>query len=76
MNINDIKEALKEIESQKFDFEVAHCSEETLLYDFVKFIAKENGKYSKLAREVLKAEDIEFNRCYAWHSLEHTIILF
>jgi hypothetical protein len=66
MNIADVKHRVLEIERMKGDNESAHFNEDSLYEDFVIYIAKEGtGELAELAKEILKTQDIKFDRWYA-----------
>jgi len=69
MKIDEIKERISYIESQKYDDEVAHSEEDDLFYDFVTAIIERKYKSRKdiiiAAEELIKVRDIDFAR---WHA--------
>ena len=66
MNIDEIKQRVADIDAMKDDPERAHISESALMDDFIKHIA-DNGPadLAKMAKEVLKAWDIDLPRWFA-----------
>ena len=61
MTLQQITDMVAEIE--KYDPESAHCVEDKLHIDFICYVAEHGPKKLKLlAREVLKARDIQFKR--------------
>jgi len=64
MNIKDIKKAIKSIEDSN-DPEVKHGIEDNLYIDFIKHVADSGGELADLAKEVLKVDEMQFDRWYA-----------
>ncbi|NQU86725.1 MAG: hypothetical protein HQ541_13285 [Mariniphaga sp.] len=66
MNLKEIKAMVANIDSAKDDDEMAHCAEDDLREDFIKHISKTGTKEQrKMAREILKTNDIDFSRWFA-----------
>ena len=65
MTIEKIRERLLAIDNVKGDNEIAHGMEKRLLKDYIKSLLKRDDEIGVTAREVLKVEDIEFDRWYA-----------
>lgn len=72
-NLEYIKQFLQKIEELKEDEETAHSAEDSLYYEFAKYIAdldddsiRENIlEIRDMAREVIKTKSMEFSRWYA-----------
>lgn len=63
MDINEIKQRVQRIEQAKGDCECAHGMEDQLMQDFIRYIAENAPRgLARMAREVLKTEDIDFPR--------------
>jgi len=63
MDINAIKRRVSEIDKAKGDYECAHGMEDQLMQDFIKHVAENAPRgLARMAREVLKTEDIDFPR--------------
>ncbi len=65
MTVKQVADRLRAIEQEKDDFEVAHAAEKRLYMDVLQSIAEGAKNPGALAREALKACDIEFIRVYA-----------
>lgn len=61
-----LEKRIKEIEDMKNDDEMAHCSEDDLYEDFIRYVS-ENGpqELAEKAKIVLKTKEIKFSRWYA-----------
>lgn len=63
MDINEIKRRVQRIEQAKSDYECAHEMEDQLMQYFIKHVAENAPRgLARMAREVLKTEDIDFPR--------------
>lgn len=63
MTIKEIKEWIKKIEAERHDDEIAHCEEDALREEFIKYIA--NGgkiKIKEKAKLILTTLNIDFCR--------------
>ena len=58
MKIKEIRDLISAIEKSD-DYEVNHISEDALMLDFIQYIADEGRAYSRLAKEILKINDID-----------------
>lgn len=69
MTIEEIRKQVREIKKMSGDPEVAHAREDSLMSDFIRFVA--NGgpgisdEVAKMARKVLTVKEINFQRYYA-----------
>lgn len=63
MTVEQIKERVANIEACRWDFEVAHSSEDELMLEFIRYVAiKGSPTLREMAQEVLKAQAIDFPR--------------
>jgi len=64
MKIEEIQGRLDEIADIRADDEVAHSTEDSLLKEFIEYVAKSpnDSQLSDKAKMVLSTFDIEFNR--------------
>ena len=66
MTIDDVRLAIADIKSEKWDSEVRHIQEDKLRADFIAYIATLGiAGVSDVAAEVLKTDEIQFTRWYA-----------
>lgn len=66
MTITDIRTRLSAIELVKGDPETAHSMEDRLMRDFIKQVMESDClELALLAHEVLKSDDIDFERRFA-----------
>lgn len=62
MDINYIKERVKQIELCRGDDESAHSMEDDLMAEFILYVSQLDGDLADMAKEVLKTQAIEFCR--------------
>lgn len=65
MNLEYIKQSLKDLEEIRGDDEIAHSVEDSMYQDFVEFISKgdfDKSELIEMAKELLKSQDINFSR--------------
>lgn len=65
MTVNDIRKRIKEIEAKEGDDEWQHVLEGKLYIDVLEAIAEGDLYAKELAREALKARELDFSRWYA-----------
>lgn len=63
MNVEECKKRVDFIREIAWDDESAHGNEDQLHHDFIQHIANsEYGELSEMAKEILKTDDIDFER--------------
>lgn len=62
MTKREIRERIKKIETDSYDFEQAHMEEDELYRDFIVMVAKRKDRLGEKARLVLSTDEIEFYR--------------
>jgi hypothetical protein len=63
MTLEEAGERVREIEARIDDDEVAHSMEDDLYADFIKSIIRgKNNKLARIAQEVLKTKELNFDR--------------
>lgn len=65
MNLEYIKQSLKDLEKISDDDEMAHSVEDSMYQDFVDFVSKgdfDKSELIKMSKELLKSQDIDFAR--------------
>jgi hypothetical protein len=62
MTLGEIKKRVQEIKDERGDDEAAHVHEDQLREDFIEYIATLEGPIADKAKEVLKTNNIEFDR--------------
>jgi hypothetical protein len=66
MDLEECKSRVANIRKIAGDDEAAHCSEDGLYFDFIKYVAESaDEELAAMAKEILKTEDIDFARWYA-----------
>lgn len=63
MNLEELKNRIKDISECSGDDEAAHCMEDRLYFDLIKSISEEKCEDIVLCcKEILKTKDIDFQR--------------
>lgn len=63
MTIEEIKRRVAAIENAQGDPNIAHDLEDSLLKDFVRYVARSGSPiFSEMAKEILKANELDFPR--------------
>ncbi|MBA7584561.1 hypothetical protein ES708_26517 [subsurface metagenome] len=64
MTLEEIKEKVAEIERLRYDNAKAHIMEDRLYTVFISYLSKQKSPYQEMAKEVIKADSINFRRWY------------
>jgi hypothetical protein len=59
---DEVKKRVQDIRDAKGDAEIAHRMEDVLYFDFVHYVASQEGPHRVAAEEVLKTAKIKFPR--------------
>lgn len=62
MNLQEIKDRVKYIQSVSYDDEKAHAEEDALREDFIKYLAERKDRVGQKAKEILKTSSMLFRR--------------
>ena len=65
VNVENVRDIVAAIAATADDEEMAHVHEDRLYIAVLRHIAKGEDEHAKLAREALRAVDIEYDRWYA-----------